>query len=110
MFINLGAMDFGSKKELVSMIAEYGGIGDGDISEVTISKRNSTFTVDKGLVKGMSAKFRDAEYNGHALRVNPDGDEGGGKKKGKKKKGNKFEGKRRSSDDCKLDKKKKKKY
>jgi len=115
MFINLGAMDFSTKKELVNMIAEYGGVGSGDISEVTISKRNSTFTIDKGLVKRMSSRFKDAEFNGLPLRVNPDGDEGGRKKKGKgKKKGNKFENKRRSSDNRKgqfaKKKKKKKKY
>ncbi len=112
MFINLGAMDFSTKKELVNVIAEYGGVKSSDISEVTISKRNSYFVVDKGLVKKMSSRFKDAEFNGHPLRMNPDGDEGGRKKKGKgKKKGNKFENKRRSSDNRKgqFAKKKKKK-
>ncbi len=86
MFINLGSMDFESKKDLVKVIAEYGGVDANDINEVNISKRNSFFTIEKGLVKKISSRFKDAEYKGHALRVNPDGIPSDKKKKKKDKK------------------------
>ena len=88
MFINLGDMDFESKKELIKFIAEEGGIGKDDVHDLKLSKKNSFFTIEKKLVKKISSRFRDTEYEGRPLRVNPDGGpaEEGGKRKKKKKK------------------------
>lgn len=69
-FINVGVMDGVGKRDLLTFIAEQGGIDPKLIQNVTISRTNSTFDVHISTLKNMTNRFKGLKMGNRRLRIN----------------------------------------
>ena len=69
-FINVGVMDGVGKRDLLTFIAEQGGIDPKLVQNVSISRTNSTFDVHVSCLKNMTNRFKGLKMGSRKLRVN----------------------------------------
>ncbi len=69
-FINVGVMDGVGKRDLLTFIAEQGGIDPKLVQNVSISRANSTFDVHASCMKNMNNRFKGLKMGNRKLRVN----------------------------------------
>lgn len=81
-FINLGKNDGLSKTDLLEFVSEVSGAKNSHISDISVQDKRSFFNLDESQVKGFETKFEGLELeSGHAIRVNMEGNAGGGERR-----------------------------
>lgn len=71
-FINVGAMDAISKKDLIDFVCDQGKLDRAAIGEVTVHKKHSFFEVKGGKGHKAGGRFKNLFLNNRPLRVNED--------------------------------------
>ena len=71
-FINIGAMDDVSKRDLINFLAETSGIAHKFFGQMSLQGNCTYFDVDSSKDKGLSNKFNGIEVDGREIRVNRD--------------------------------------
>lgn len=73
LFINLGRMDIDGIGPFLGLVCEHCGIPGSSIGRVDMQKKYTFFDVEEAVAPLVVKKFKNATYQGRALRVNEDG-------------------------------------
>ena len=82
MFINIGKKEVAGIPEFVEFVCFFGEIDAKSVGDVDLSDKHTFFDVDHAIAGALVKKFKGAEWEGRAMRVNFDDGPNGGNPQG----------------------------